>query len=324
MIDRFGREIDYVRISVTQACNLKCIYCYTENATYLGNNANRFLSAVEIGKVIEVMAGLGIRKVRITGGEPLTRPDLLEIISRIARIPGIDDIAMTTNGIGLATKIKALKEAGLMRVNISIDSLDNRKYAEITGGGDLNQVWNGLEAVLSEGLTPVKINVVMMKGINDNEIGQFIALTKTKPIEVRFIELMPIGKFGEENAHRILPNSAVVEAYPNLKPLQSAAGSVLESKIAQYYHIEGYQGRIGLISPMSHKFCLQCNRIRLTSDGKLKPCLGDNNEIDIGNILRNEPEKLEWFIQKAIFQKQAEHHFEDEYVSRRTMAAIGG
>lgn len=323
MLDRYGRKIDYLRISVTPYCNLRCIYCAPEIPAQAGpaavTDCRSFLSAAEIGAVTAVMAEQGINKVRITGGEPLVRPDLPEIIANVAGMQGIADLAMTTNGIGLAEKAGQLKGAGLMRVNISIDSLDNDKFAYITGGGNLARVLQGIKAAVKVGLVPVKLNVVVMKGINDDEIDRFIELTREEPVDVRFIELMPIGKFGEDNASRLISSDEIIAARPRLAEEPGATVAT-----AQYYALPGYRGRVGFISPMSHQFCGRCNRIRLTADGKIKACLGDNREFDIAAVLRNEPEKLAWSVKKAIARKSAGHHFSAGFVSKRNMTAIGG
>ena len=323
MRDSCGRNIDYLRISVTDRCNLHCIYCSTGLTEVFppGSPADdpRYLSAAEIGRVTAAMAGLGIRKVRLTGGEPLLRPDLAQIIAAVAQVPGIADIAMTSNGIGLAERAQPLKAAGLQRVNISLDSLDNGKFATITGGGKLAPVLKGIKAAVAAGLEPVKINVVLMKGINDDEIDQFIELTRENPVEVRFIELMPIGRFGGDHPERLLSNTAILDCRPWLKELSGDP-----NQTARRYAVPGYRGRIGLISPISRQFCTGCNRIRLTCDGKLKPCLGDNAELDIAAALRHESDRLAGLIRKAILEKPAGHHFERGFASKRSMAAIGG
>jgi cyclic pyranopterin phosphate synthase len=323
MRDSCGRNIDYLRISVTDRCNLHCMYCSAGLAEVLPSGRPsddpHYLSAAEIGRITEVMAGLGIRKVRITGGEPLLRPDLEQIIAMVARVPGISAIAMTSNGIGLAGRARQLKDAGLQRVNISLDSLDNGKFAAITGGGNLAPVLKGIKAAVAAGLEPVKINVVLMKGINDDEIDPFIELTRENPVEVRFIELMPIGRFGADHSERLLSNTAILDARPWLKELPGAP-----NQTAQRYAVPGYRGRIGLISPISQQFCAGCNRIRLTCDGKLKPCLGDNTELDIAAALRHDPERLAGLIRKTILEKPAGHQFERGFASKRSMAAIGG
>jgi cyclic pyranopterin phosphate synthase len=238
------------------------------------------------------MADLGIRKVRLTGGEPLVRKDIIEIIKGISEIKGITDISMTTNGIKLSEMSEELKAAGLMRVNISLDSLKPEKFKEITGSSRYYDVKEGIRKAFEIGLWPVRINTVLIRGINDNEIDDFIELAKDLPVDVRFIELMPFGKFGEDNRHRIIFGSQIAAARPQLIRINETDPSLP----SEYYRIEGYKGRIGFISPISHKFCGSCNRIRLTCDGKLKPCLGCNDEIDLMSALQEKGEDLEYLI----------------------------
>jgi cyclic pyranopterin phosphate synthase len=318
MKDQYGREIEYLRISITQKCNLKCIYCSPD-----GNKSRTqclALTPEEFEKVVRSMAAVGIDKVRITGGEPLTRADVCQIIKRISSIPGIQDISMTTNGINLSRMAKKLKAAGLSRLNISLDSLKADKFRYVTGGGALADTLHGIEKALELGLTPIKINTVLIKGVNDDEIDDFIHLAKDKPLEVRFIELMPIGRFGEENSDKIVSNSEIIRARPELIFCKDSS----KGHPATYYKIEGYQGKVGFISPMSHKFCRSCNRLRLTCDGKIKPCLGNNGEVDIVNVLRQNPDRLDAAVRKAIFEKPRCHHFETGFFSVRNMNMIGG
>ncbi|MFZ7133317.1 MAG: GTP 3',8-cyclase MoaA [Eubacteriales bacterium] len=319
MKDRFNREIEYLRISIIDRCNLKCIYCAPEDCEDQMEAYND-LTAKEIESIVRSMAKVGIKKVRITGGEPLLRKDVHEIIERIAHIPEIQDISMTTNGINLDVMVEKLKKAGLKRLNISLDSLKEDKFHYITGGGKLEKTLIGIEKALDVGLTPVKINMVVIKGVNDDEIDDFIALSKDKPLEVRFIELMPIGAYGEHNLDKIIYNDSIIQSHKELTYLKEQK----KGQPAMYYHIDGYAGDIGFISPMTHQFCTTCNRIRLTSDGKIKPCLGNNGEVDIISILRNNPENLDKLIYKTIFGKPPGHHFGKDFSSSRNMNRIGG
>lgn len=322
MRDQFGRKIDYLRISVTPRCNLRCIYCSTANpseADLANSDCDERMTPEEIRFVTQTFAGLGVEKVRITGGEPLTRSDLAEIITGVSELRGVNDISMTTNGIGLAHKAQKLKDAGLKRVNISIDSLDRDQFKKITDGGDLFKVLEGVCKAVEVGLSPVRLNVVTMKGINDHEIDSFIELTRNNPIDVRFIELMPIGNFVAEHPNSVLLNSEILARRPDLKAISDNG-----SKPAVYYRVPGYCGRVGLISPISHKFCANCNRIRVTHDGKLRLCLGSNMEVDFLPVLRHKPEQMRELIEKAILQKPAGHCFADNFVSRRNMTVIGG
>jgi cyclic pyranopterin phosphate synthase len=319
MLDQFGRKIEYLRISVTQKCNLRCLYCRPRDGRESPECINS-LTPDEYGIIVKAMAGLGISKVRFTGGEPLMRGDICEIISRVSKIDGINDISLTTNGIRLSQMAEELKKAGLQRINISLDSLKKERFEYITGGGKLEDVKKGIQKALNAGFKPVKINTVTIKGMNDDEIDDFISLARDVPLEVRFIELMPIGDFGENNTDRIVYNSDIINERKQLRYCEDT----LEGSPARYYSIEGFKGKIGFISPMSHKFCNSCNRIRLTCDGKLKPCLGNNGEADLTDVLRNQPEKLSEFIQKIIYEKPAGHHFESGFSSARNMSGIGG
>jgi len=321
MIDNYGRNIEYVRISVTGSCNLNCIYCRPDVTTdCVCPNGDTGMTAKEYGAVASILGTMGIKKVRITGGEPLLRNDLCEIIKNIARVEGIQEIAMTTNAITLANNASKLKSAGLSRVNISLDSLNPDKFEKITGGGDLSKVLEGINTAIEVGLLPVKINVVLIKGVNDDEIDSLINFTKDKPVIVRFIELMPIGKFGEDNRDKIIPSSSIVEARPWLQEVTTYA----DSSPATYYSIDGGQGLVGFISPMSHRFCNSCNRIRLTCDGKLKPCLGNNYEVDLLDLLRSNSTKLESVIRETIYNKPEGHNFNHKFQSSRDMSKIGG
>jgi cyclic pyranopterin phosphate synthase len=319
MKDQFGRKIEYLRISITENCNLKCIYCTTVGQNTTGG-CESGLTSKEIKTVIAVMINLGVKKVRITGGEPLLRPDIGKIIEGIAGIKGIEDLSMTTNGIYLSKMAPDLKKAGLKRVNISLDSLKQERFRFITGGGNLDMVLDGINQALENDLNPIKINTVLVKGINDDEIDDFIRFTKDYPVEVRFIELMPIGRFGERNGDKIISNQDILDSHPELAKCEDDE----PSGVAAYYRVDGYKGKVGLISPMSHKFCHCCNRIRLTCNGWIKPCLGDNGEVNVLEVLRNNPQGLLEFIYRVIYEKPAGHNFQGGYRSERTMKSIGG
>ena len=278
------------------------------------------LTPEEYGKIVRAMVGLGIKRVRITGGEPLIRNDICEIIERISEIEGIEDLSLSTNGVRLDKMAEELKAAGLQRLNISLDSLKMEKFEYITGGGKLKDTLNGIQKALDIGLKPVKINTVLIKGVNDDEINDFINMARESPLKVRFIELMPIGKFGEENSDKIIFNSDIIQSRKDLIFCEDT----MKGSPARYYRIDGYKGKIGFISPMSHKFCSSCNRIRLTCDGKIKPCLGNNGEVDVTGILRQNPEELTEFIRNIIYEKPAGHHFESGFSSSRNMNNIGG
>ncbi len=316
MKDSRGREIEYLRISVTENCNLKCLYC----SPGVNKIHTDELTPAEFEIIVRNMVELGIKRVRITGGEPLLREDICEIIKSISRIKGVEDISMTTNGILLDGFAEKLKNAGLNRVNISLDSLKADKFRQITGGGRIEAVLRGIEKSLKVGLNPVKINTVLIKDLNDDEIDDFILLAKEHSLVVRFIELMPIGKYGEHNKEKLVNNTDIVKSHPQL----ILSEDIRKGQPACYYRIEDYKGRIGFISPMTHQFCSSCNRIRLTSDGKIRPCLGSNGEVDILRELRNNPGGLRAVLQKAIFDKPVGHNFINGFSSDRNMSMIGG
>lgn len=315
MKDQYGRTIDYLRVSVTDRCNLRCTYCMPENGIELYEHS-RILSVEEIDSIIRAGARLGIKKVRITGGEPLVRKGILDIVRNAAQTPGIESLCMTTNGILLPEYAVRLRELGVERLNISLDTLDPERYASLTRVGSLNDVMKGLRAAEEAGFTGTKINTVLLGGINDSEIGSLASLTKDRDLSVRFIELMPMGECVGWPEERFIENSAVLRALPELEPV-SIDG------VSRLYRLPGAAGTVGLISPMSAHFCPSCNRIRLTSDGRLKPCLHSDTEIPLKGL---EGQALEDTMRRAIFEKPARHHLNETHHSEthRNMNAIGG
>ena len=318
MLDRKGRNIDYLRVSLTDRCNLRCIYCMPEKGIEKKCHED-ILRLEEVEKIIRVCASLGIKKIRFTGGEPLLMKGIETLIEKTASIPGIEDISLTTNGILLGNMAEDLKNAGLKRVNISLDTLNRGKFKEITRLENINKVLRGIEKCLSLDMLPLKLNTVLMKGINDDEIEDFIKLTIDRPIQVRFIELMPIGegqKYFEEHSMKV---EEILERYPNLIPIKD------KSKVASVYRIPGSIGSVGLISPVTCKFCHECNRIRLTSIGTIKPCLHSFEEINLKPFL-NDNKKLIKSIKNAVYNKPEEHYLEDDGKSEtdRMMHQIGG
>jgi len=315
MRDGFGREINYLRLSVTERCTLRCAYCRADEGDC---PKARELSADDFTRITRVFAKLGVRKVRLTGGEPLLRKDILQIVENIAAIDGIDELSMTTNAQQLDGRAALLKKAGLDRVNISMDSLRPERFREMCGG-DLGLVLRGIEESMDAGLTPVKINVVLIHGKNDDEVDDFIEITRTKPVDVRFIELMPMGILGQDISLRV-NNVDLINSRPHLKPLTPR----YRSQPSHDYQVEGYLGRVGFISPHSQKFCHLCNRVRLMSDGKLRMCLGDNSEISILDALHSGEDALEEVIREAILNKPMQHHFETAFIPNKNMSKIGG
>lgn len=320
-MDVYSRQINYMRISITDLCNLRCQYCMPEDGINNKKNHREILTFEEIISIVKEGAKLGINKIRITGGEPLVRRDIVELIGGISAIEGIEDIALTTNGIFLKDMARDLKAAGLKRVNISIDSLKSNRFKEITRGGDLYKVLDGIQEALNLGMTPVKLNTVIIGGFNDDEVEDFAHLTLKDNIDVRFIELMPVGEASQWASERFLSNEEVMKSLGGLQPVQERT-----SGPAKYYKLPGAKGRVGFINPISNHFCGSCNRIRLTSDGRLKPCLHSNNEIDILKIVRNNPAEIAEVLKNSIIQKPEKHYLytSKHEIGHRNMSEIGG
>ncbi|MBW9172336.1 GTP 3',8-cyclase MoaA [Clostridium estertheticum] len=319
MRDSHGRNINYLRISVTDRCNLRCIYCMPEQGIKKLEHVD-ILRFEEIFKIVKVSEKLGINKVRYTGGEPLVMKDIDKLIYETSKLQGIEDISITTNGILLADMASDLKKAGLKRVNISLDTLDDVKFKSITRIGNLDKVMKSIDRCLTLGLKPVKINTVLMRGFNDTEFEDFLNLTREMPIEIRFIELMPIGEGIKIYDKSKISFMEILKNHPELSQIENE-----KSSTAQMYQIKGAKGKIGFISPVSCKFCADCNKIRLTSTGTIKPCLHSKEEINLKQYLNNE-EMLTNVLKQAIFDKPLEHHLEEEKISRseKMMYQIGG
>lgn len=318
MKDSYGRTINYLRISITDLCNLRCRYCMPEQGICKVEHKD-LLSLEEIYEVAKVFVSLGVNKIRLTGGEPLTRKGVVSLVERIAKLDGVKDLAMTTNGILLKKYAKDLKSAGLKRVNISLDTLDEKKYSQITRGGRLQDVLEGIEAAKSVGLTPIKINTVLIGGFNVDEIEDLINITKTEEIDVRFIELMPVGEASKWAEKNFISNEIILDEVRALKKVEYLD----PSSPAVYYRLPDAKGRVGIINPISCKFCEYCNRVRLTSQGKLKLCLHSNEEIDLKDKLRK-GEDIESIIIDSIKQKPESHHLEDGQYTSDSMYQIGG
>ncbi|MBX4262317.1 GTP 3',8-cyclase MoaA [Clostridium estertheticum] len=319
MRDSHGRNINYLRISVTDRCNLRCIYCMPEEGMKKLEHVD-ILRFEEILKIVKVSEKLGINKVRYTGGEPLVMKDIDKLIYETSKLQGIEDISITTNGILLGDMASDLKKAGLKRVNISLDTLDDVKFKSITRIGNLDKVMKSIDRCLTLGLKPVKINTVLMRGFNDTEFEDFLNLTREMPIEIRFIELMPIGEGIKIYDKSKISFMEILKNHPELTQIENE-----KSSTAQMYQIKGAKGKIGFISPVSCKFCADCNKIRLTSTGTIKPCLHSKEEINLKQYLNNE-EMLTNALKQAIFDKPLEHHLEEEKISRseKMMYQIGG
>ena len=281
--DGYSRVIDYLRLSVTDRCNLRCIYCMPVEGVAPWRHVE-ILSYEELTRIVGIAAGLGVRKVRITGGEPLTRKNITFLVESIAKVAGIEDLSMTTNGVLLERYAQELAGAGLRRVNVSIDSFRPERYREITRGGDLAVVLRGISAAEKAGLKPVKINMVPIRGLNDDEVEDIARLTLETDWQVRFIELMPTGSLDFWSPDKYVTTDDIRKRIEAIAPLEPV--KVRSKGPSRYFRLAGAQGVIGFISALTHHFCSDCNRLRLTADGKLRPCLFSETEIDLRSPLR--------------------------------------
>lgn len=315
MKDRYGRTIKYLRLSVTDLCNCRCVYCMGENGVpRLPHSA--ILSFEEIEEIVRAAVSLGVTKVRLTGGEPLVRRGIDELVRRLRGIKGVEELAMTTNGARLAEYAARLKSAGLDRLNVSLDTLDPEKFRRITRIGELRDTLDGLDAARRAGFERIKLNTVLMGGVNDDEIAEIAALAKDGAFDVRFIELMPIGECTDWDRRRFLPAERVLEYLPKGERVPSDG-------VAELWRPAGFRGTVGLIRPLSHCFCADCDRIRVTADGCLKPCLHSAREIPLRG---KHGEALVRTIAEGMQTKPREHHMADGHASesRRGMNRIGG
>lgn len=312
MHDAHSRAITYLRLSVTDLCGFRCRYCMPEEGAPKRPRAE-ICSVEELVEIARQAAALGVRKVRLTGGEPLVRRGILDICRGVAALEGVEELCLTTNGAALSRLARPLREAGVARLNVSLDTLRPDRFARMTRLGRLEDVLSGLEAARRAGFTGTKLNVVLLAGFNEDEIPDFVSLARRYPLEVRFIELMPIGEGGRE---RFLPAAAVPAACPELEPLDV-------SGVARRYRVPGGAGTVGLIEPMSHRFCGRCDRIRVTADGKLKPCLHSEQEIPLRGLTG---EALRRAIARGVESKPARHYLAETGRSGagRDMNEIGG
>lgn len=315
MLDGEGRLIEYLRLSVTDRCNCRCTYCMPAGGVPMLGHKD-ILSFEELTEVVGACAQLGVRKVRLTGGEPLVRRGLPELVRMIRAVPGVEELAMTTNATLLAPVAADLHHAGLDRLNVSLDTLDAARYAELTRGGSLEDALAGLAAARDAGFSRTKVNCVLMGGVNDADVPRLAELARTEPIDVRFIELMPMGPCAGWPKARFVPAETVLEVVPGLVPLR-------RDGVAELWHAPGWAGNVGLIRPMSHRFCDGCSRIRVTADGRLKPCLHSAAEIPLRGL---HGEALLSELRRGIAAKPAYHHMDRDHASQsaRDMNEIGG
>lgn len=330
MRDGYNREIKYLRISLTELCNFRCRYCMPADGVCKKSH-DEMLTQEEIITAAKVAAKLGVNKIRLTGGEPLVKKNIVDIVAKIKEIDGINEICLTTNGSYLPRYAKDLKKAGLDRINVSLDTLNPEKFRYMTRIGELNETLDGIDAALSTGFKKVKINTVLIGGFNDDEIVDLANLTLKQETDVRFIELMPMYDGGEFGKDAFIPYSEVINKIKEAYKGKFASDDDIikeifngDSSVARLYMINGAKAYVGLISPVNNHFCATCNRIRLTSDGKLKPCLHSSTEIPIKGL--NEQEMEEKF-REAIMSKPEKHDvlsYESRSKANRNMNEIGG
>lgn len=315
MLDGEGRLIEYLRLSVTDRCNCRCTYCMPAGGVPMLRHED-ILTFEELAEVVAAAATLGVRKVRLTGGEPLARRGIPDLVRMVRAVPGVEEVAMTTNATLLAPVAAELREAGLDRLNVSLDTLDAARYSALTRGGSLDDALAGLEAARAAGFSHTKVNCVLMGGVNDADVPRLAELARTEPIDVRFIELMPMGPCAGWPKARFVPAETVLDAVPGLEPLR-------RDGVAELWHAPGWAGNVGLIRPMSHRFCDGCSRIRVTADGRLKPCLHSAAEIPLRGL---HGEALLAELRRGIAAKPAYHHMDNDHASQsaRDMNEIGG
>lgn len=308
LTDRFGRTVNYVRLSVTDRCDFRCVYCMAEDMTFLPRQ--QVLTLEEIARVARNFVSLGTEKIRLTGGEPLVRKDILELVREIGTF-GLRDFALTTNGSQLPIMAEGLRRGGLHRLNISLDSLDADKFRTITRTGKLSQVLDGIDAAKAAGFRGIKLNTVVMKGRNDEEVPELVEFARRKEVDITFIEEMPLGEISEHDRGLALCTSDevrdIIRQHHELLPATEDSGGP-----ARYYRMPGSKTRVGFISPHSHNFCATCNRVRVTVEGRLLLCLGNEHSVDLRRVLRSHPEsgdKLQKAIIKAMDLKPEKHHF---------------
>ncbi|MDH4209085.1 MAG: GTP 3',8-cyclase MoaA [Anaerolineae bacterium] len=328
-LDAWNRPISYLRVSVTDRCNLRCVYCMPpDGVPWVPHDA--ILTYEEIGTVVRAAAEVGISKVRLTGGEPLVRLGIVDLVRLLSEIPGIDDLALTSNGTLLSRYAVELSQAGLQRVNVSLDSLRPERYERITRGGQLEQVLEGIEAARHAGLDPIKVNTVVIRGVNDDEVVDLARRTMEEGWNLRFIELMPVGDGGLVDEQW---QDKVVTAEEIRAEIESALGQLEPAKIsagngpASYYRLPGAEGTVGFITPISEHFCYRCNRMRLTADGQLRPCLLSDEEIDLRTPLRRGAgvAEIKELLLRGVESKPREHRLaESVRPRRRTMSQLGG
>jgi cyclic pyranopterin phosphate synthase len=324
-LDRFGRSISYLRISLTDHCNLRCVYCMPEDMTFRPNAD--LMQDDEIILFTRLFARLGFHKFRLTGGEPTIRAHVVDLVREISNTPGVRSLSMTTNGVLLSRLAHPLARAGLQRVNISLDTLDSDKFHRLTRWGKLEDVWEGIEAAENAGLSPIKINAVLVQGYNEADVVELARLTLDHPWQVRFIEMMPFGGATDlQTSHVVRAEEMQIRIQNALGPMETANGGKLDGE-ARLFHLPGAKGDLGFISSVTQPFCASCTRARLTADGRLRLCLLREGEVDLLTPLRSGSslEDLRQLIMDGIWQKPWGHGLADGIIPlNRVMSEIGG
>ena len=325
LTDRFNRNLNYLRVSITDRCNLNCIYCFPHGRIPRLSH-DEILKYEEILRIVQIGVDLGITKVRVTGGEPLVRKGVYDFLNRISQMPGVSEVTLTTNGILLKDNLDNIRRAGIKRINISLDTLDKDKFKKITGNDGFETVWSGIETASSNGFDPVKLNVVALRGTNDDELLDFAQLTIDRPFHVRFIEYMPIGKSRMQFGPPLLVPE-IMQRVSTIGSLHKIAKNTNDGP-AERFRFEDAKGEIGFISALSHHFCDSCNRLRLTASGKLRPCLLSEHELDMKSVLREggSDEDLAEIFLDAVRNKPSDHNLamEDPSGISCQMSSIGG
>ncbi|MES0371180.1 MAG: GTP 3',8-cyclase MoaA [Mariprofundaceae bacterium] len=336
LIDRFDRHMNYLRISVTDRCNLKCTYCRPGDDSFCPLAHAEVLSFEEIVRIVRIAAGLGVNKVRLTGGEPLVRRGITTLIQMLKEIPGIDDLALSTNAVLLGKHAQSLADAGLSRINISLDTIQPERFKTLTGGGKLETALNGIRAAVEAGFSPIKVNAVVMRGVNEDEIADLIDFAAETGVQMRFIEFMPLcdGNSWSEShvpVEEMLSMPGVKERLVDISSANDGHAAARYIPLSDRYADRGLSakgvGEVGFISPMSNRFCDGCNRLRLTADGKIRPCLPADDEIDLRSVLRTgcSDAELEQCLRDAVLMKPEVGIYNFETNGRkRSMVQIGG
>ncbi len=326
LIDSFGRKIDYIRISITDRCDFRCVYCMTEDMSFLPRA--KILTLEEIALLCEIFVDLGISKIRLTGGEPLVRKNVIELMNNIGKLTGLKELTITTNGSQLEKYSEKIKKAGVSRINISLDTLDEKKFKELTRTGDLKNVLRGIEAARLSNFSRIKINSVILKNRNSDEVLNLAQFAIKNDFDISFIEEMPLGAIVEhDRAEAFYPSDQIIKDLKKTLTLEKSDAKT--NGPSRYLRVKGTKTKIGFISPHSNKFCSECNRIRLTSEGQLLLCLGQENSIDLKKLLRKKPtdkSMIKNAVINSIRNKPKEHFFElkEQPVILRFMSHTGG